>query len=196
MRDSPAPPPPPPPPLLADVMAGDGISWSRLVIAAVLLALSLAIGYRTARDPPPPKAVPQPVSERVVAGVELPPLDPPLLDGPQPFVTACPAASPARLKATEHAGPPRAAERRQVGRAADRSPARQASGPRPHHVAHARSELRTARRSLRTRAHVRAEYLRSRDVVAALTGEDSGSAYLMRAAARRAAREGSGHRRR
>jgi hypothetical protein len=37
----------------------------------------------------------------------------------------------------------------------------------------------------RTRADVRAEYLASRDEVAALTGEDSGSAYLAHTAARR-----------
>lgn len=41
-----------PPPMIADVMADDGISWSRLVTAIVLLGLSLAIGYRTAREPP------------------------------------------------------------------------------------------------------------------------------------------------
>jgi hypothetical protein len=37
----------------------------------------------------------------------------------------------------------------------------------------------------RSRAEVRAEYLASRDQVAALTGEDSGSAYLAHTAARR-----------
>jgi hypothetical protein len=36
-----------------------------------------------------------------------------------------------------------------------------------------------------TRADVRAEYIASRDQVAALTGEDSGSAYLAQTAARR-----------
>lgn len=41
-----------------------------------------------------------------------------------------------------------------------------------------------AYRSQFTRAEVRAEYLASRDQVAALTGEDSGSAYLARAAGR------------
>ncbi len=39
--------------------------------------------------------------------------------------------------------------------------------------------------SARNRADVRAEYLASRDQVAALTGEDSGSAYLAHTAVRR-----------
>lgn len=38
--------------------------------------------------------------------------------------------------------------------------------------------------SARSRAEVRAEYMAARDQVAALTGEDSGSAYLTRTAAR------------
>ena len=200
-----------PPPMIADVMADDGISWSRLVTAVVLLGLSVAIGYRTSRDPPRPDAVPQPVHESVVAAVELPPLDatvvaavefPPL----DPAVVAAPAtlsdvsapAGPSRLKA--YAEPRRAGERRHIGRAANRSAVSQGQGARPrrHHVARAGREPGTSRPSVRTRAQVRGEYLRSREVVAALTGEDSGSAYLTRAAARqRAARfEGARSRRR
>lgn len=192
MRES-----PPQPPLIADVIAGDGISWSRLVSAVVLLALSVAIGYRTARDRPRPEAVPQPVREQVVAAVELAPLDPPVADALLPSSGASPAASLAPLKTAGHAEPRRAGERRQMGPAAGGRSASDVVRPRRHHVARAQRELRTGRRNVRTRAQVRAEYLRHREVVAALTGEDSGSAYLARLAARqRAARfEGAGHRR-
>ncbi|HEY0884643.1 MAG TPA: hypothetical protein VGE20_05150 [Ramlibacter sp.] len=179
------------------MIAGDGISWSRLVTAVVLLALSVAIGYRTPRDPPRPEAVPQPVREQVVAAVELAPLDPPAGNAFVPSSTDRPDASGAPLKAAGHADPRRAGERRQMGPAAGGRPASDVVRPRRHHVARAQSELRTGRRSVRTRAQVRAEYLRHREVVAALTGEDSGSAYLARVAARqRAARlEGAGRRR-
>lgn len=194
MRESPQPPP-----MIADVMADDGIfSWSRFFTAIVLLALSVAIGYRTSRDPPRPDAVPQPVHESVVAAVELPPLEAIVVDAPAPFPEVAAPASPARVEATGHAEPHRAAERRQMSRAADGRSASHVERPRRHHVARAQSEVRASRRNVRTRAQVRAEYLRAREVVAALTGEDSGSAYLTRVAARqRAARlEGAGHRRR
>ena len=59
--------------------------------------------------------------------------------------------------------------------------------PRQHDVALAARESGTIRRSFRTQAQVRREYLRTRNVVAALTGEDSGSDYLMRLAARQRA---------
>jgi hypothetical protein len=192
MRES-----PPPPPLIADVIAGDGISWSRLVTAVVLLALSVAIGYRTARDPPQPEAVPQPVRERVVAGIDLPPLRPIAAGVPAPVSGSSAPEAGGSLEAPRHAGHVRVAERDHVAPAAHHSSASRALRPRRHHVAHARGELRATERKVRTRAQVRAEYLRHREVVAALTGEDSGSAYLTRVAARqRAARlEGAGRRR-
>ncbi|NKE66562.1 hypothetical protein RAMLITH_12075 [Ramlibacter sp. RBP-2] len=189
MRES-----PPPPALIADVIAGDGISWSRLVTAVVLLALSLAIGHRTARDPPQPKAVPQPVREQIVAAVELPPLPPAAGAKLAPSSSDWPAASPAQLNAAGHAEPVRAGPRGQMSPAADGRPASHVVRPPRHHATRTGSELRASRRTVRTRAQVRAEYLRNREVVAALTGEDSGSAYLTRVAARqRAARpEGAG----
>lgn len=191
MRES-----PPPPPLIADVIAGDGISWSRLVTAVVLLALSVAIGYRTARDPPHPKDVPQPVPEQVVAAVELAPLHRAPESALLPSRSDWLAASPAPLRAAGHAEPRRAGERRQMDAAPDGRSASHVVRPRRHHVARAASEPATGRRSVRTRAQVRAEYLRHREFVAALTGEDSGSAYLTRVAARqRAARlQGAGRR--
>lgn len=192
MRES-----PPPPPLIADVIAGDGISWSRLVSAVVLVSLSVAIGYRTARSPARFQALPQPVREQVVAAVELAPLHRALQDKLLPSSSDWPAASPAPLKAAGHAEPRSAGERPQMSSAAGGRSASHAVRPRRHHLARTESEPRASRRNVRTRAQVRAEYLRNREVVAALTGEDSGSAYLSRVAARqRAARlEGGGRRR-
>lgn len=193
MRESPQPLP-----MIADVMADDGIfSWSRFVTAIVLLGLSVAIGYRTSRDPPHPDAVPQPVHESVVATVELPPLEATTVDALAPLPDVAAPASPARVEATGHVEPRRAGERRQLARAADGRSASRVARPRGHHVARAQSAMQASRRNVRTRAEVRAEYLRHREVVAALTGEDSGSAYLARVAARqRAARlEGAARRR-
>lgn len=179
---------PPPMPMIADVMADDGISWSRLVTAVVLLGLSLAIGYRTSRDPRP-EPVPQPVHESVVAAVELPRLDATVVDAPAPLPDVAAPASPMRVNTAGHAQSRRAVERRHVGRAANRAADRQGARPRRNHAALAGREPATTRRSFRSRAQVRGEYLRNREVVAALTGEDSGSAYLTRVAARqRAAR--------
>ena len=71
--------------MLPDVTADDGISWMRLVTAIVFLGLSLAIGYRTPADPPRPEDVPQPVSQRVAAGVELAPLEQTIVAETLPF---------------------------------------------------------------------------------------------------------------
>lgn len=192
MRES-----PPPPPLVADVIAGDGISWSRLVTAVVVLALSVAIGYRTARDPPLPEAVPQPVRERIVVGIDLPPLGPVAAEVPAPVSGSSAPEAAGLLDAPRHADHVRAGERHHVAPAAHHASASRALRPRRHHVAHARGELRATERKVRTRAQVRAEYLRNREIVAALTSEDSGSAYLTRVAARqRAVRlEGASRRR-
>lgn len=185
------------PAIPAEFLSEGGLSPLRLVTAIVLLALSLAIGYRSDRDPPPAKAVPQPVRESVVAGVELAPLNP-IAVAPLPRSNVSTPGSLAPAKAGGQAEPRRAGERRQAGRAANRAAAGQGARPRRHHAALAAREPGASRRAGRTRAQVRAEYLRNREVVAALTGEDSGSAYLMRVAARqRAARlEGAGQRRR
>lgn len=180
-------------------MADDGIPWARLVTAIVFLGLSLAIGYQTARDPPqPPEAVPQPVRERVATGVELAPLQQTVAAAPLQFSSVPALASAARPKPARRTEPLRPGERRQIVRAANRPSERQAVRQRQRDGAAAASESGTIRRSLRTRAQVRREYLRTRHVVAALTGEDSGSDYLMRLAARqRAARlDGAGRRRR
>lgn len=177
-------------------MPDDGISWFRLVSAVVLLALSLAIGHRTAHAPPP-KAVPQPVLEGIVAGVDLPPLDPVAAEVPAPVPDSSAPEAAASPEAPGHADHVRVAERRHVAAAAHHASASRVLRPRRHQAAHARAHVRAAGRNVRTRAQVRAEYLRHREVVAALTGEDSGSAYLARVAARqRAARlEGAARRR-
>lgn len=185
------------PPTLADLMADDGIPWTRLVTAVVLLGLSLAIGYQTARAPPRPKAVPQPVLERVVTGLELPPLEQTIEAAPLPFSGMQALASAAGPKGTGRAEPLRFAERRQIVRSAKRSAESRVVRARRGEVAVAASES-GKRRGVSTRAQVRREYLRSRDVVAALTGEDSGSAYLTQLAARQRAAppKGAGHPRR
>lgn len=179
----------PPPAIPAEFLPGGGTSPLRLVSAVVLLALSLAIGYRSDRDPPPAEAVPQPVRESVVAGVELPPLDSSFAGAPLVLSSVSAPGSLEVVKAAGTAGPSRAGERRQASRAASRATVGQGARPRRHHAGVAGREPGATRRAVRTRAQVRAEYLRTREVVAALTGEDSGSAYLMRIAAReRAAR--------
>ncbi len=181
--------------MIADVMADDGISWLRLVTAVVLLALSLAIGQRSERQThPAPKAVPQPVHESVVAEVELVPFAAPDAATTQPAASLLetqPSASlpdpamAAPAPATGPAEPLRRGKARQVDRAAQRPAVSQAVRLRRQPAALAVRAPPATR--ARTRGQVRSEYLRSREIVAALTGEDSGSAYLARVAARQRA---------
>lgn len=185
----------PQPPLIADVIADDPLPWARLMSAIVLVGLSLAIGYRSGRAPPPPEAVPQPVQERVVEGAELPPVGPPAAAAllPVPAVVAIASVAPSDLAARAELHRPGA--RSLIGRSGSRPSGRQVLRPRRDGVAAGKPGA--IRQTARTRDQVRREYLRSREVVAAFTGEDSGSAYLAQAAARqRAARlAGAGHRR-
>jgi hypothetical protein len=174
---------PKPPPLLADVMPAGGVSWPRVVTAIVLLALSLAIGFRGTRHQPAPKAVPQPVPRHLVAGADLPALQPEF--APLRGSTGLAAARMVRTEAMQPA------IRHPVWHAAARPAARRVAFARREQApsGHARQRASTAHALTRTRGEVEREYLRARDVVAAFTGEDSGSAYLMRASAReRAAR--------
>jgi hypothetical protein len=162
------------PSLPPDFLAGDDISWARLITGIVLLVLSLVIGYRSAHHPPPPKAVPHPVRNQLVVSADLPPLEPAVVSGSGeiPDISAvAPLVAADRAESVREAAP-------RVGHASHRVLIEQARHHRRgevHLVAHARF--------IRTRSDVQREYFRDRDFAAAFGGEDSGSMYLTRMAA-------------
>lgn len=187
-------PPLPSAPLLSDVMP-DG---SRLATGLVILALSLIFGLRGALHQPAAEpaieAIPQPVLQRFVFGTPLPAMEP--LARPRPSIAMAMASDAVTAPPASRPGAPRFASRHRVRHVAGsvntrrsvlaRSGRQAGRGNAPAVVA------RTG--SARTRAQVQREYLRARDVVAALTGEDSGSFYLMRTAAgQRTARLSASH---
>jgi hypothetical protein len=121
------------------------------------------------------------VRQQLVVSADLAPLDPAVVSGPRtiPDISAAPPfVAPARAE-----------------------PVRELA-PRVAHGMHRHLWVKTRPRAgvrvvahrglVRTRAQVQSEYVRSRDFVAAFTGEDSGSVYLARVAAERRAALGSG----
>lgn len=165
--------------------AEEGLPWVRLVTGVFIVAVSLMVSWRAGRLPDPfvaPVAAPTALAAPIVPlqpaqAEDCPPL---ALQEPPP-----PAAAPLKVAATP-IKPVQASRRahhvrRSTARA--RAPASVARrGPS------AVAAVQPARTKLgRTRAEVRQEYIAAREQVAALTGEDSGSAFLARLAARRVA---------
>jgi hypothetical protein len=164
------------PTLPPDLMAGADISWARLITGIVLLVLSLVMGYRSAHRPAPPKAEPHPVRNQLVVSADLPPLEPAVVGGVRtiPDISAAPSVVPdTRVEPVREVAP-------RLKSAAHR---RWPTHARLHQ--HRNSRLVARSGSARTRAQVEREYFRSRDLVAAFGGEDSGSVYLTRVAAER-----------
>ncbi|MEO8653272.1 MAG: hypothetical protein ABI409_04045 [Ramlibacter sp.] len=157
----------------------DGFSWARLVTGVFAMAISLAMSWRMGLIPgelartQTPQA-PQAQQEQTATADLLDRREPEI-----PTVTAqcealSPPAAPAQVARNPTTRPP--------GVQSKRHPLRRAS---TQAKAKARSDLFAQRKALtRQRAEVRNEYIAQREQVAALTGEDSGSVYLTRLAAR------------
>ena len=169
-------------PLLADVLP----AGSRLVTGIVILALSLVVGLRDVPQEPEVEAVPQPVLQRVVVGTPLPPLQAAVVHAPSASAPPRTAPRPATATRAMHATTARSTSRHRLHEFASAQTRRLVLGRRDRVAARrATASIVVARPGFpRSRAQVRREYLRLRQVVAATTGEDSGSFYLMRAAAR------------
>lgn len=157
----------------------DGLPWVRLITGLAALAmLAVPVGRHVAGSGT------QPIAARVVTAQALPPAQPlprpvlPSRETEDGSVDAAPSAAPASPSTTE-AGPVAAGLSDRVARAAT-VPA--------HHLRRVATTSRRAgayrqfARTARglTRAQVVREYLASREQVAALTGEDSGSVWLTR----------------
>lgn len=161
----------------------EGLPWVRLATAAFIVAITLSLGWRghraEAEPPQPPEPTPALVAALLVAPAAglAPPVqvhDAAVVPAPVECLTATRPAEPADASPHERAtarekGPPARVARDKRG--VNRAPAGR------HQVVHAGLT--------RERAEVRDEYIAARDQVAALTGEDSGSVYLARVAARR-----------
>jgi hypothetical protein len=176
------------------LVTADGFPWPRLITGMVAVAISMTLGWR-AEQPPEPASAPatqpatllaaatysaeQPAPDAAPAAdtSSLPPVSMLVARTPEPLVARNPEPLPSDP-------PQRHQLQRRVSRAkvssdvvADRKAARARPGSAsPSQVARARSA--------RSRAEVRNEYIAAREQVAALTGEDSGSDYLARMAAR------------
>lgn len=158
------------------------VPWVRLVMAAFVVAITLSMGWRGKRadaEPPrPPEPPPTLVAAVLVApAARLAPPVPPREAAVVPAQVEClpaawpadaPDAAPLERGAPEKKLPPHAARKK---RGVNPWPAGR------HQVVPVRLT--------RERAELRDEYIAARDQVAAFTGEDSGSVYLARAAARR-----------
>jgi hypothetical protein len=163
------------PSLPPDLVAGADISWARLITGVMLLVLSLVIGYRSAHHPPPPpKAEPHPVRQQLIVSADLPPLETAVVSAPRiiPDISAAPPVVPAARAEPVRELRPRL-----------KYPTHRRSSMHARVHRHPNSRLVARSGVVRTRAQVEREYFRSRDLVAAFTGEDSGSVYLTRAAA-------------
>lgn len=148
----------------------EAIPWVRVATAAFVVAITLSMGWRdkwSDAEPPRPALQVQARDATVVPAQ----------------VECLPAARPA--VAPDGAPPERGARKKKLPSHAARQKRGLNPGPAGRH------QLVQAQP-----AKLRNEYIAARDQVAAFTGEDSGSAYLARAAARRNARAPAGGTRR
>jgi hypothetical protein len=158
----------------------DALPWMRLITGLVALAiLALPSGRHVAEWST------RPIPDRTITVAALPPLEPgtPQPSGPEDTSLAFALSAAPPDQSTARARPVL-------------TPVTQGSQVRAkaalHHTRHFASTRRAMAASTRiararqglTRAQVVRAYIASREQVAALTGEDSGSAYLMRVAAR------------
>lgn len=173
------------PSLPPDLVAGADISWARLITGVMLLVLSLVMGYRGMHRPPPPKAEPHPVRNQLVVSADLPPMEADVVSAPRtiPDISAAPPLAAARAERVHELG-----QRL-------RSPVHRRWPARARLHRHPNSRMVARSGGVRTRAQVKREYFRSRDLVAAFGGEDSGSVYLTRMAGEQRATLGSRRRR-
>jgi hypothetical protein len=157
----------------------DALPWMRLITGVVALAIvAMPAGRHVA------EWTARPIPDRIITVAALPPLEPALAP------SNCPEDAPlASAPQAARPGPSTALARSVFGAA----PAKQLRAQAPPHRAprlaanrhgsDGYTRVAAARHGL-TRAQVVRDYIASREQVAALTREDSGSAYLMRVAAR------------
>lgn len=169
-------PPPIPPP------GADGMPWVRLITGLVALAIFAMPAGRHGAE-----WTARPIPDRVISVAALPPLssqppaqlpssDPDEVAPESAPPAARPEQSPARAQPALLFAQPKELRAKAASHRWPRAAlSRSASGGYTR-TASARHRL--------TRAEVVRDYIRSREQVAALTREDSGSAYLMRVAAR------------
>jgi len=173
--------------------SSDGFPRARLVIGIFAVAVSFGMSWRIAPTPAdlPFAAIVQPIRDQLVTPVALEPLAPEIEEAVPPRNTLSgPATAP---PVAAQAARPRARsqlasiKRHQLRRIASRAPARS------EHLAGRKAQLNLLPARYKPVVHVRVtrkasdprrEYIAAREQVAALTGEDSGSAYLARVAAR------------
>jgi hypothetical protein len=173
-------------------------SWARLASGIFAVAVSLAVSWRTA-SPTGELAheqAPQPEEAPLASGV--------VLTNETPAPIADPTEGKTVPASTLHASAPQPVAPSRVVPARAVRPAVMHKRPTPHTNSHAKvqaatstpknadvdpraSHPNTLSRSIRTRTEVRDEFIASRKQVAAMTGEDSGSVYLARVAARHGA---------
>ncbi|HKB54352.1 MAG TPA: hypothetical protein VKD22_10150 [Ramlibacter sp.] len=169
-----------PQPAPAITAHADGLPWVRLITGLVALAIFAIPAGRHAGE-----SRTRPIADRVIAVEALPPAQPlprPILP-PHESGDAPTAAPAARQGSSTAQARPVAVAQRKAGRVT-------AAARHRRRIAGTSHQARVDRHAARathalTRAQVVREYLAARDQVAALTGEDSGSAWLMRATARR-----------
>jgi hypothetical protein len=167
---------------------------TRLVMGLWAGVIALAMNWHAGvpMDDLTGAAVTRAIPERVVIVSALEPL-PPDLAAPRPLTSLPPSqvgAMPVRMPPTKSPSP---AKRHQVQRtsatvqAQSYLPSSRHAGVSPRSVSHKQiAQIQLSRR----RSDVRREFIASRDQVAALTGEDSGSSYLTRVSARQSAAHG------
>ena len=171
---------------LSGVAYADGFPWPRLATGVFAVAISLAMSWRA--EPTPVEFVrleaPQPRQEQLAIADSLDEGETEIVEV-RPLREMAPApTAPPQLESAP-AWKPSGAPKPQLQRTAkvqtDRVAHRKAGANRRsgEHEQIAKARL------TRTRAELRNEYIASREQVAALTSEDSGSAYLARQAARR-----------
>jgi len=167
----------------------DGFPWARLVTGVVAVAISMTLGWRAEQWPVELAMAPASPSTQAPATDPDAPRAPEVVTAPAlPEALPLPPPLPVLVARMPERGPAEAPKRHQFQRTASRAKA-------PSDVMARRKAGRVDSRSAgftpvaratlnRRRAEVRNEYIAARDQVAALTGEDSGSDYLARMAAR------------
>ena len=171
--------------------APDGFPWARLVTGVFAVAMSLTMSWRAGRTPVEPDLTqaPQPNQEQPATAALPDPCEPDFIQATAPLETLSPAA-PAQMAHTPPRRSPASSKRHELRRvttqakAPSDSVAHRNAGVSPRSIDS--SQIARARLT-RKRSDVRREYIAAREQVAALTGEDSGSAYLARLAARQSA---------
>lgn len=173
-----------------DLAFPDGFLWGRLVTGVFAVAISLTMSWPAGQVPVelPRTEAPRPKHEQLAAADLLDRRDPEIARATTLHETLSPPAEPPAQAARK---PPQRApdspKRHRLQRTSAQAKAQSGQlaqrktgvKPRSHSHQVARAKL------TRTRSAIRREYIAAREQVAALTSEDSGSAYLARLAARR-----------